>query len=395
MKKSMGAHSICFLGGARYSNPLDPTAEKKFRALAALGKICVIGFSPDSRPRRFTHQARFYLMPSLPLPVLRYLTMFSAGMLLALWCILRHGATVLVAQSPYEGAAAALAKIMARSVGRRVALVVENHADFEVSLFLQRRVSVPGLYRALMGLTARFALGQADVLRAVSGATMTQLKNWAPGKPIVQFTAWTDMETFLEAGERQQPDGKRNMLLFVGVLIPMKGVHFLLDAFASVSRSASEARLVIIGREENPGYADSLRKQARRLGLDGQVIFLPPMPQAELARCMAQAKALALPSLSEGLGRVVFEAMATGTPVIGSRVDGIPEMIIDGVNGFLVPPGDADALAQRLRWILEHHQEARTMGERARAFAQEFFSTDKYVRHYAQLFRLASQTLDR
>ena len=93
-----------------------------------------------------------------------------------------------------------------------------------------------------------------------------------------------------------------------------------------------------------------------------------------------------LPPYSEGLGRVVFEAMATGTAVIGSQVGGIPEIVEDGVTGFLVQPGDETRLAERLRWILEHPDEAQEMGHRARAFAESFFSTGRYIKGYRQIF---------
>lgn len=382
-----------FLGGARYSKPLDETNRKKFRLLAKLGDIFVVGFSRSLRPRVFYEHAHFYLLPQWPLPVLRYLTMFAIGPILALWLIFRHRVQILVAQSPYEGFAAAVAKKVAGWFGRRVALVVENHGDFEESLFLQRRVRAPGLYRFIMRRVASFALRHAEVLRAISNATRSQLERWVPGKPIVQFATWTDIQVFFKAGEAKEQVNSPSEIVYVGVLIPLKGIHFLIEAFAQIAQTFPEARLVIIGKAENPEYADSLKKQVLALGLDGRVAFLPPMSQAQLARRIAGAPVLVLPSLSEGLGRVVFEAMACGTPVIGSRVGGIPEMIQEGVNGFLVPPGDVDALVDRLRWVLEHPDEAREMGRRARAFAQEFFSPEAYVQNYARLFALTLEAV--
>ena len=159
---------VCFLGGARYSQPLDTTNEKKFRALKSLGELFVIGFSHDLRPRRFTEHAHFYLLPKLPLPVLRYVEMFVLGPFLALWLIFRHGIQVLVAQSPYEGFAGALAKKVAGWFGYNVALVVESHDDFEENLFMQRCIRLPRWHRFLMRRIAEFALKQADVLRSIS-----------------------------------------------------------------------------------------------------------------------------------------------------------------------------------------------------------------------------------
>jgi glycosyltransferase involved in cell wall biosynthesis len=382
---------VCFIGGARYSQPLDATSEKKWHFLSELGEMFVIGFSQDLRPRRFTQHAHFYLLPKFPLPVLRYLAMFTVGPALTLWLILRQGVRILVAQSPYEGFAAAVAKVLARLVGFQVVLIVENHGDFEVSLFLQRQVRCQNLYRWLMRRTARFALHHADLLRAVSNSTRKQLETWSPGKPIVQFPTWTDIEVFLKAGEGDE--AKEPVILYAGVLIPRKGVHHLLRAFAKVAQEFPEVRLEIVGRDENPEYAEELCQEVLRLGLNGRVSFVGEVPQVELANRMRRSRVFVLPSLSEGLGRVVVEAMATGTPVIGSHVDGIPEIVQEGLTGFLVPPGDEEALAERLRWVLKHPQEAKAMGHRAREFARSFFSPEAYLAGYRRLFEMATEVL--
>jgi glycosyltransferase involved in cell wall biosynthesis len=375
---------VAFIGGARYSQPLDATSEKKWRLLSELGEMFVIGFSQDLRPRRFTQHAHFYLLPKFPLPVLRYLAMFTVGPALTLWLILKQGVRILVAQSPYEGFAAAVAKVLARLVGFQVVLIVENHGDFEVSIFLQRRVRCQNLYRWLMRRTARFALQHADLLRAISDSTRKQLETWSPGKPIVQFPTWTDIEVFLKAGES---DGAREpVILYAGVLIPRKGVHHLLRAFAKVVQEFPEVRLEIVGRDENPEYAEELRQEVFRLRLNGRVSFVGEVPQVELANRMRRSRVFVLPTYSEGLPRVVFEAMATSVPVIATAVSGIPEIIQNEITGFLVPPGDEEALAERLRWVLKHPQEAKAMGHRAREFARSFFSPEAYLAGYRRLF---------
>ena len=382
--------TVCFLGGTRYSTPLDATSEKKFQLLTRLSRIFVIGFSADVWPRWFRQHARFYLLPCLPMPGLRYAEMFLLGPLLALWLIFRHQVQILVAQSPYEGVAAALAKRIAESFGRRVALVVESHGDFEADLFLHRRIWASGAYRVLMRRAASFSLRHADMFRAISKSTRAQLDHWAPGKFVCQFPTWTDIEVFLAAGADGQKDD--NFIICAGVLIRRKGVHFLLDALAKVNGGASAARLSLVGKPEDRAHAQSLREQVERLGLNGSVTFQDHVSQEELARHMARAQVLVLPSLSEGLGRVVVEAMACGTPVIGSRVGGISELIVDGVTGFLVSPGDVEALANRIRWVLNHSGEAREMGRRARDLVSRCFSPEIYVHGYASLFAMAMDT---
>lgn len=395
LAKGLGVKfKVSFVGERRYTDPLDETSGNKFRALSKGCEVFVLGFSENFRPHRFTQHARFWLFPQLPVPLMRYLPLFSCGPIITVWFILRYGVNILVAQSPYSGFVAAWAKMLARCAGKRVALVIESHGDFEEAVFMQRRVCLRGIIRRLMRKTTRFALYHADVLRAISAPTRKQLAAWAPDKPIAQFPAWTDMDVFLKAGKEAHPEEDQNRyILYAGVLTPLKGVHFLLEAFAEMASKMPEVNLRIIGKKQNPEYAVALVSKVKQAGLGERVVFLDHVPQSRLAEHMAKASVFVLPSLSEGLGRVVFEAMACGTPVIGSRVGGIPELIEHGVTGFLVPPGDKEALAERLAWVLNHPEENRVMGERARARAKEFFSPEAYVRDYENLFRMAEQAI--
>ena len=171
-------------------------------------------------------------------------------------------------------------------------------------------------------------------------------------------------------------------------------MHLLVAAFEAVADEFLNARLLIVGQAINREYRDELEKQCQASSVGERVLFQDPMPQPELAQCMAQARVLVLPSSSEGLPRVVFEAMACSTPVIGSAVGGIPDLIEDGETGLLVPPGDAAAVAERLRWVMTHPREAQEMGERARAFARCFFSSAAYVDDHRRMFKLAEMTFN-
>ena len=386
-----GGVRTAFLGGARYGRPLDATNQKKFLALRSLGELFVIGYSRDLRPRCFSEHARFYLLPQLPLAVLRYLEMLVFAPLLVCWLILRHRVQIVVAQSPYEGFAAAAAKKIAKSFGYRLALVVESHGDFEASVQFER-CGAPAFYRRLMRRAARFSLQQADLLRAVSAATQRQLEKWSPAKSIVRFPAWTDMEAFLSAGAEEKEYFSQG-ILYAGVLTPQKGVHHLIEAFAAIATEFPEARLTLVGRAQDEIYTAELKRQVVGAGLSDRVCFAAPLPQANLALWMKNAAVLVLPSISEGLGRVIIEAMAAATPVIASDVGGIPEIVKDGDNGFLVPPGDERGLAEKLRWILKNPHEARRMGRRARVFAQQFFSTEAYLEGYRRVFCAAQDSL--
>lgn len=384
--KGRSARKCCWVGGSRYSYPLDESIEKKFSALRRVGEIFVIGFSTHFRASRFTQHARFYLLPRSRFPALRYLTFLFLSPIVILWLVRRYGVNILVAQSPYEGFSAAWAKIFARIIFKKhLTLIVESHGDFEHFLFLQRKIILSPVYKTIMKRISDFALRRADALRAISKTTRKQLEVRSLGKPIVQFPTWTDIEIFLKAGEQEKTYRSTQTILFVGHLVPGKGVDVLIESFAHIAQEFEQAKLVVIGKAEDKNYEKTLKMQSKRPDLEDRITFLGHLTQYQVARHMAEAAAVVVPSLSEGLGRVVFEAMACGTAVIGSRVGGIPELIQDNETGFLVSPGDALELAGRLKYIFEHPEKARQMGNSGRKFGENFFSEESYIRGYSTL----------
>jgi D-inositol-3-phosphate glycosyltransferase len=146
------------------------------------------------------------------------------------------------------------------------------------------------------------------------------------------------------------------LLLYVGRLAPIKGLDTLLDAVGLLHRRGIAARLLIVGGEADEpldGHETRLRAQIERLGLRDAVRFVGAQPQETLRAYYVAADALVLPSYYESFGMVALEAMACGTPVIASRVGGLPTTVRDGVTGFLVPEGDVAALAARLDRVLD------------------------------------------
>jgi len=377
---------VCWISSARYSRPLDAAAARKWRLLAGLPdyELHIVGFSSSIRPRRFRQHVHFYLLPQPPTSLLRYLVIFSLSPLLLLWLVMRGRAAIIVAQSPYEGAIGAAVKSFVRILGRRPKLIIENHNNFEEDVFLQRSIPLPGIYRALMLGLARYAFARADAARVISSSTAERARHYAPGLPQARFMTFSDTDIFRRT-ERRIPVAEADDIVYAGVLIPRKGLHHLLNAFAALDHA--RAQLHLVGFAENAAYAETLRRQAVALGISERAHFVGAVSQRELARYFAAARVMALPSLSEGLGRVVVEAMLLGTPVIGSRVGGIPDLIRDGENGYLVEAGNEAELTAALRRV--YADDIATMGLRARAFAEAFFSPGKYVEGYRQLFELA------
>lgn len=147
-------------------------------------------------------------------------------------------------------------------------------------------------------------------------------------------------------------------LVLIGRLAAVKGVPVLLDALAALT-DIPGLRLTLVG--DGPDRA-ALEAQARARGINHLVTFAGYKSSTEVAAILKSADALVLPSFAEGLPVVLMEAMATGLPVIATTIAGIPELVRDGENGRLVPPGNVAALAAAIRDLLSDPARARAMG---------------------------------
>jgi glycosyltransferase involved in cell wall biosynthesis len=382
--------AACWIGSASYRQPLDPSTSRKWRALSQLGvRMHVVAFSSDWRSRRFTEHARFHLLPRLPFAWARRAVMLLVAPPIVLWLAARHEARVVIAQGPIEGALAAPVTTLLTRLGRPVALVVESHGDFESSLPLYRRLLFPRITPSVRRRLAAFALRRAAVGRAVSNATRRQLLSLTPGLSIEMCPTWIDVDRFANV-DRPSPPAMSRDILFVGGLVPIKGAHVLVDAFARVRDRLGEVRLILAGPAAHDGYGAVVRAQIAASRLERHVDLVGALSAAQVADLMARSRVVVLPSLSEGLPRAALESMLTGTPVIASRVGGLPEIVREAETGWLVPPNDAAALSEALLAAFEY-PEIDVLGERAKAFARKMVSSDAYVAAHGRLLSAAAQ----
>jgi colanic acid/amylovoran biosynthesis glycosyltransferase len=138
-------------------------------------------------------------------------------------------------------------------------------------------------------------------------------------------------------------------VLAVGRLVPLKGHAVLLEAISLLNGAGEPIRATIIG--DGPRRA-ALEQRARVLGIADHVRFTGTVGQDEIGAYYERADVFCLPSFIEGIPVVLLEAMASGVPVVASRITGIPELVEDGTSGLLVPPGRSDLLAQALHSLL-------------------------------------------
>ena len=186
------------------------------------------------------------------------------------------------------------------------------------------------------------------------------------------------------AAYRHDPGGTGKRVAFVGRLDPVKGALLLIEAMATVLKAHPDATLTLAG--DGPARAGA-EARAKALGIEAAIHFAGFMTQGQVADLLAQSDMLVLPSFAEGLPVVYMEALASGIPVVASRVAGVQELVEDGVTGYAIPPGDVATLADRMIRLMDDPAAARAMGEAGRKAVEAGFDIRHEGTRLAELFR--------
>ena len=157
-------------------------------------------------------------------------------------------------------------------------------------------------------------------------------------------------------------DARNHNIVFVGRLVQEKGVELLVRAFAKLVERIPEARLFLVGDGPEKSHLQYL---AERMGIAGRIIFTGFVPHSKVRDFLREASVFVLPSRFEGLPNALLQAMAAGLPCIATSVGGVPDVIENGINGILIPPGREDLLAEALEKVLIDQDLARRLGENA------------------------------
>jgi phosphatidylinositol alpha-1,6-mannosyltransferase len=204
--------------------------------------------------------------------------------------------------------------------------------------------------------------------RALSPEAARNLTRLAPGVDVTAFHPGAGGPAMRERlGLAGGP-----VVVCVSRMVPRKGQDTLIRAWPKVRREVGDATLLLVG--DGP-YRGDLERLAQQLDIGSAVRFTGPVPQADLPAYYAAGDVFAMPCRTrrrgldvEGLGIVYLEASATGLPVIGGDSGGAPDAILDGETGYVVPGGDADAVAVRIADLLSDPVRAAAMGEKGLAW---------------------------
>jgi glycosyltransferase involved in cell wall biosynthesis len=239
-------------------------------------------------------------------------------------------------------------------------------------------------YRAVLGESAprgslwriRAERDLADVIFAPSDyAIECLLEHGVAAEKILKLPYGVDHLRFSPAG-RSRNDEDPFRVLYVGSIGIRKGLRYLLEAWRTLG--LANAELILIGQPDDAGR-EILRE------FRGHYYWHGESPKYAVDQWFKKSDVFVLPSLSDSWGLVVTEAMATGLPVVTTLTTGAP--VRDGIDGFVVPPGDASALADRIKFLYEHPDARRDMGLRGRELVARAYTWTHYRARITSAYR--------
>jgi len=158
---------------------------------------------------------------------------------------------------------------------------------------------------------------------------------------------------------------------YAGSFAIWEGVPILINAFSNLNKKYSNVKLAIMGWMRSPSYCDNIPKLIEDLGLYESVILIPPQPYNKVPAFLSSFDILCCPKIDLEINRLItpikiIEYMSMGLPTVSSAIGGIPNIIQDNFNGFLVKPGDVNELENKLEWIIINREIAYNIGSKGR-----------------------------
>lgn len=230
------------------------------------------------------------------------------------------------------------------------------------------------LYKSRM-LTRAIFKRSSDLFISSNPNTTGMLKELGMREyQILDLSYGVDIKKFSPGTVKKE----KGLILFVGAIEERKGLHILLQSCKLIDE---EFKLAIIGPVRDRKYFQSLQPQLSELRekYKKEIEYLSFLEESDLINYYRKASLFVCPSTIEEFGIVIIEALACGTPVIASRVGGIPFVVRDKECGILVEPGNAEELSKNITYLLKNRELAEQMGEAGSKCVQERFSIDRII----------------
>ena len=371
--------NVLFIAPTTYQLPLTENLKKKFITLSEVCNVSVLAFANSKTFLNETY-GNFYLNKKIKNRLINYFRIIQISIFTTHKIIKKENIDIVCFQDPVSSFFSILFLKVRRA---EVKIVVETHGDFIETLSLEKNLVLPSLYKKLFYIMAKYSIGKSNIIRAVSSSTEQQVLDIDSSKSVVRFPAWIDFKDFQNIEPKPLSKDKFN-ILFIGSVTDRKKPHMIIEAIQRINDKSYN--LSIVGPAPNEKYFKELKDLIDKSDLQNQVSLTGPVDRESVKDYYSTSNLMILPSISEGLARVIFESQVAMCPVLVTDAPGMSDIVIDGQTGYVFESNNLDSLSLKIEYIKNNYEEASLVAKNAKGFILSNYSEDNFKFSFKKLF---------
>ena len=371
--------NVLFIAPTTYQLPLTENLKKKFITLSEVCNVSVLAFANSKTFLNETY-GNFYLNKKIKNRLINYFRIIQISIFTTHKIIKKENIDIVCFQDPVSSFFSILFLKVRRA---EVKIVVETHGDFIETLSLEKNLVLPRLYKKLFYIMAKYSIGKSNIIRAVSSSTEQQVLDIDSSKSVVRFPAWIDFKDFQNIEPKPLSKDKFN-ILFIGSVTDRKKPHMIIEAIQRINDKSYN--LSIVGPAPNEKYFKELKDLIDKSDLQNQVSLIGPVDREGVKDYYSTSNLMILPSISEGLARVIFESQVAMCPVLVTDAPGMSDIVIDGQTGYVFESNNLDSLSLKIEYINNNYDEAYLVAKNAKGFILSNYSEDNFKFSFKKLF---------
>jgi glycosyltransferase involved in cell wall biosynthesis len=371
--------NVLFIAPTTYQLPLTENLKKKFITLSEVCNVSVLAFANSKTFLNETY-GNFYLNKKIKNRLINYFRIIQISIFTTHKIIKKENIDIVCFQDPVSSFFSILFLKVRRA---EVKIVVETHGDFIETLSLEKNLVLPMLYKKLFYIMAKYSIGKSNIIRAVSSSTEQQVLDIDSSKSVVRFPAWIDFKDFQNIEPKPLSKDKFN-ILFIGSVTDRKKPHMIIEAIQRINDKSYN--LSIVGPAPNEKYFKELKDLIDKSDLQNQVSLIGPVDRESVKDYYSTSNLMILPSISEGLARVIFESQVAMCPVLVTDAPGMSDIVIDGQTGYVFESNNLDSLSLKIEYIKNNYDEASLVAKNAKGFILSNYSEDNFKFSFKKLF---------
>ena len=371
--------NVLFVAPTTYQIPITENIEKKFKYLNEVCNLYIFAFA-DKKTYLTVGDTKLYLYKKLKNRILNYIKIFFLSVFTLPSVVKENNIEIISYQDPVSSFFSILA-LRIRNIKTKI--IIETHGDFIETLSLEKNLLFPNLYKKVFRSMAKYTLDKADKLRAVSSSTEAQVREINQNKEITRFPAWVDFDNFKDIAPVRESNTEFK-ILFIGSVTDRKKPHLIVEAINNIK--SKDIKLYVVGPTPNENYLSQLKELVQKYDLEEQVIFTGSVKRELVMEHYSQTNLMILPSVSEGLARVIFESQVTACPVLVTDAPGMGDIVIDGQTGYIFESNNLESLTNKIQEIKNNYEDAIHVGKNAKDFILSNYSADNFKFSFKKLF---------